>query len=246
MPRFPDSKRIHRALFGVSYEEDIYEIFCARLPFVMRSFGWRIAPEVLARKLIFIHVPRAAGTSISTALFGPRNTLHYSIRYYRTVNPRFYAEAESFAVLRDPMDRFISSYTFIRAGGTDTVELADVFLEETRHIRSVDDYLSYLEARTPLQMDFVMRPQSWFICDLATGAPLVKKLFLLGEDSERLEHFLRGLGVAKLPHLNPSNRRPLDLTAQQTARIERLYAADYALIARLRAGRGASAGLAAE
>src|SRR5580692_4534108 len=89
---WPDSKRIHRALFGVYCEEDIYEIFCARFPKAMRAFAWRIEAEMRRRKLIFIHVPRVAGTSIARALYGPRNTLHHSIRYYRTVAPRFFAE----------------------------------------------------------------------------------------------------------------------------------------------------------
>src|ERR1700735_337615 len=89
-PAFPDAKHIHRALFGVAFEEDIYELFCRRMPRLMRAFWWRIDPEMHRRNLIFVHVPRAAGTSISSALFGPRNTLHHSIRYYKTVHPRFY------------------------------------------------------------------------------------------------------------------------------------------------------------
>src|SRR4051812_44382026 len=111
-PAFPDSKHIHRALFGVVYEEDIYEKFCRMAPRLMRAFWWRIDPEMRRRNLIFVHVPRAAGTSISSVLFGARNTLHHTIRYYRTVHPRFYANAMSFAVLRDPFERFASAYAF--------------------------------------------------------------------------------------------------------------------------------------
>ena len=128
------------------------------------AFWWRIGVQMRRRNLIFVHVPRAAGTSISSALFGPRNTLHHSIRYYKTVHPRFYAAAESFAVLREPFDRFASSYVFVRAGGTKSCRLSDFFIAETAHVRSVDDYLCYLEERDVLATDFVMRPQSWFVC----------------------------------------------------------------------------------
>jgi hypothetical protein len=145
VPAFPDSKRIHRALFGVVYEEDIYETFCRALPGVMRAFWWRIAVEMRHRNLIFVHVPRVAGTSISSALFGPRNTMHHSIRYYKTVHPRFYESAESFAVLRDPFARFASSYAFVRAGGTKSCRLSDFFIAETAQQRG---RLSVLSGRT--------------------------------------------------------------------------------------------------
>jgi hypothetical protein len=145
VPAFPDSKRIHRALFGVVYEEDIYETFCRALPGVMRAFWWRIAVEMRHRNLIFVHVPRVAGTSISSALFGPRNTMHHSIRYYKTVHPRSYESAESFAVLRDPFARFASSYAFVRAGGTKSCRLSDFFIAETAQQRG---RLSVLSGRT--------------------------------------------------------------------------------------------------
>jgi hypothetical protein len=238
---FPDSKHIHRALFGVVYEEDIYETFCRALPRLMRVFWWRINPEMRRRNLIFVHVPRAAGTSISSSLFGPRNTQHYSARYYQTVHPRFFAGAESFAVLRDPFDRFASSYAFVRGGGTRTCRLSAVFAAETAHISSVDDYLCYLESRDILQMDFVMRPQAWFVCDLESGAPLVRHLFLLDEDTAALAAFLRRHGVEALPRLNPSERIALLLTRRQKSRIEALYARDFELVENLRRQRARQA-----
>jgi hypothetical protein len=83
-------------------------------------------------------------------------------------------------------------------------------------------------------MDFVMRPQSWFVSDLDTGMPLVKKLFLLNEDHQELADFLRSHAVGRLPRLNASNRFPLPLSSRQKARIERLYAPDFALVEALR------------
>jgi hypothetical protein len=242
IPAFPNSKYIHRALFGVAYEEDIYETFCREAPRLMRAFWWRIAREMRRRNLIFVHVPRAAGTSISSSLFGPRNTLHHSIRYYKTVHPRFYEAANSFAVLRDPLDRFASSYAFVRAGGTKSCRLSGLFLGETAHIRTPDDYLCYLESRDVMAMDFVMRPQSWFVSDLRSGAPLVKKLFLLDEDKDRLAHFLNLYGVSSLPRLNASDRIPLFLSPRQKHRVENIYHRDFELVAALRRERARANG----
>jgi hypothetical protein len=237
VPAWPDPKRIHRALFGVYFEEDIFERVCQGAPWAMRALSWRLDEQARRRNLIFVHVPRAAGTSIAHALYGPRNTLHHSIRYFRALDPGFHARAESFAVLRDPVERFASSFAFVRAGGTPSCRMSDVFIRQTRSLRTVDDYLSYLEGRDPWSLDFVMRSQAWFVTDLQTNAVLVKRLFQLGPDSMALAAFLQRHGVTSLPHLNAAPRLPLSLTPRQQDRIRRLYAADFALLAGLAGAR---------
>jgi len=233
--KFPDSKEIHRALFGVFYEEDIFDKFCARMPGAMRLFGWRIDEAVRRRNLIFVHVPRAAGTSIARSLYGPGCTRHYSIRYYKIVAPDFWAGADSFAVLRDPFDRFASAYAFVRGGGTECCRLSDVFVRQTAHLRGIDDYISFIEERDALSLDFVMRPQSWFVCETETGVPLVKRLFLYGRDQDDLAGYLKAHGVKTLPWLNPSVRIPIQLSRRQKSRIEKIYARDFELVEALRA-----------
>lgn len=232
-----DAKRVNRALFGAWYEEDIYDRLCARLPRLAWLLQGCIPGAMRARKLVFVHVPRVAGTSISHALYGDHCVHHHSIRFYRAVDPELCAAGRSFAMLRDPFDRFASAFFFVRAGGTPTCRLSQVFVDQTRHVHGVDDYLDFLEGRAPLDLDFVMRPQSWFVCDLATGAPLVDDLFLYGQDDAALARYLAGHGVAQLPWLNRSRRLPLRFTTVQQARIRQLYAADFALIDSLRQAR---------
>jgi hypothetical protein len=235
-----DRYHVNHALFGVYYESDIYDRLCDVVPAAMRAFHWRIDPAFKARNLIFVHVPRAAGMSVAQAL-GARPQSHYSMRYYRTVAPRFAVQADSFAVLRDPFDRFASAYAIVRAGGAERVTLASPFRRQTAHIRSVDDYLTWLEARTALQCDHVMRPQSWYVTDPASGEVLVKRLFLLGPETEALDEYLGSHGVGPLGWINRSERLPLDLTPVQCQRIVALYRDDFDLIGRLRAERAREA-----
>jgi len=243
--RFWDAKRINRALFGAWYEEDIYDRLCAlfpRLAFLLK----RCIPQAMRdKRLVFVHVPRVAGTSIGHALYGDHCVHHHSIRFFRAVDPQLYAASRSFALLRDPFDRFESAFFFVRAGGTPTCRLSDVFVDQTRHIRTVDDYLDFLEGRDPLELDFVMRPQSWFVCDLKTGAPLVDDLFLYGEDDEALSRYLAPHGITGLPWLNRGLRLPLPLTPARRARIRAIYAADFALIDSVRRNRGLDPRIAA-
>ena len=233
----PDSKSINRALFGAWYEEDIYDRFCSTIPALPRLLWWRIPTAMPSRNLIFVHVPRVAGASIMRALYGPGCIHHYSMRYYHAVDPGFACRAASFAMLRDPFDRFISAYAFVRAGGTQTSRLSDVFVRQTAPIASVDDYLCFLEEREILDLDFVMRPQSWFVCDPVTAAPLVKDMFVLGEHGAALTAYLARHRIGALPWLNRGPRRMLRLSAAQRRRVERLYACDFALIESLRAER---------
>jgi hypothetical protein len=236
LPRL-DPKRINHTLFGAYYEEDIYDKACTALPLAARALWWRIPAAVRARQLIFVHVPRVAGTSIVRALYGEGCIHHYSLRYYRAVHPGFARDAASFALLRDPLDRFASAYPFVLAGGTQSSRLSDVFVRATARVRTVDDYLGFLEGRGPLELDFVMRSQSWFVCDGPAGAPLVKNLFILGEDGAALADYLAPQNVGPLPWLNRAPRTAVLLNARQRRRIERLYADDFALIDSVRAAR---------
>jgi hypothetical protein len=224
-----DSKSINRLLFGAWYEEDIYHQFCSHFPRAMRLFRGRIPAAMRARNLIFVHVPRVAGTSIVRALYGEGCIHHHSMHYYATLDPGFVEHAGSFALLRDPVARFASAFAFVRAGGTQSCRLSDAFLRQTERLTTVEDYLSFLEERGPLDLDFVMRPQSWFVCD-DRGAVLVKDLFLLGEDSAALAAYLAPHGIGRLPWLNHAPRSQLLLNPRQRRRIERVYADDFALI----------------
>ena len=235
----PDAKSLNRTLCGAWYEEDIYDKFCTAVPQVMNAFWWRIPPAMRARNLIFVHVPRVAGTSVTRALYGEGCIHHHSMRYFRALDPGFARSAASFALLRDPFERFASAYAFVRAGGTVLSRLSTVFQRQTAQIASVDSYLDFIEERGPLDLDFVMRPQSWFVCDLQTAEPLVKDLFVLGEDGAALSAYLSRYKVGALPWINRAPRAALMLGARQRRRIERFYAADFALIESVRRAKQA-------
>ena len=112
------------------------------------------------------------------------------------------------------------------------MRLAPPFVRQTAHLRSVEDYLAWLERRPPLERDHVMRPQSWYVTDLDSGAVLVRHLFLLGADNQALTDYLRGHGLGPLGWINRSQRKALDLTAEQRRRVAALYRQDFELIGR--------------
>ena len=67
-------------------------------------------------KTLFIHIPKAAGSSFSMGLYG-RQVLHIPATVWRDVSPEKFSGFFKFTVIRDPVDRFISAFDFLRRGG---------------------------------------------------------------------------------------------------------------------------------
>lgn len=92
-------------------------------PRYMDRRGWRLTPALLEaikrHRVIFVHIPKTGGTSIATALFGGRLG-HRRWSEWRALHPEKFAQYLKFAVVRDPVDRFLSEYDHFqrRAAGT--------------------------------------------------------------------------------------------------------------------------------
>jgi hypothetical protein len=224
------ARRLRRHFFGAYYREDVCERFGATHSTWVRPLYWRMHRGIAARRVIFIHVPRVAGTSVALSLYGGVPVDHHSIRAWEALEPDFTRLTPSFALLRDPYAYFASSWRFVRNGGASEMALSDVFRKMTAHIDGVDAYLDFLEGKPPLDLDFVMRPQSWFVTDLTTGKPLVDHLFRLDRDAEAIADFIARHGGDPLPHRNRSIGEPLALTPAQRRRVESLFAADFTLM----------------
>lgn len=177
--------------------------------------------------LLFIHVPKAAGMSISRALYGQHIT-HCTIRYYRRYAPRISGCKPSFAIVRDPVERFLSAFSYARSGGSGDNHVSPAFRARYAAFRSLDDALDHVEAaRTVYQMDHIFRPQAWFVSD-ADGRVAVDTLVPF-DSLARIETLVAGFPPDLLPHVNRSGRAPMMPTSRQLERIRLFYARDFAL-----------------
>lgn len=66
--------------------------------------------------LIFIHIPKNAGTSIEMTIHGERGQYsgHYDWKKYERDVPDKWKDYESFSVVRNPFDRTVSNYKYAR------------------------------------------------------------------------------------------------------------------------------------
>ena len=189
--------------------------------------------KIAERRLLFIHIPKNGGTSISEALYGT-HIGHNTIRYYRAVAPIITETVPTFAVLRDPADRFLSAYRHASRGEAADAMISSAFRNEYRAFRSIDDAIDHVEGVKSLYtLDNIFRPQMWYVKDIK-GAVAVPNLFHF-LDRSRLDAWIAPW-VASLPHLNRSRPAPISLRADQRRRLRSIYAEDYELIASLAAG----------
>jgi len=175
--------------------------------------------------VLFVHIPKNAGTSISSLLYG-HNMRHETIRYYRHIAPDL--RLPSFAIWRDPIDRFLSAYAFARNGGGRSVRLNPHFAERYTRFQTIDDALDHIEqAPSPYALDYIFRPQSWFVCD-DRNTLAIDHLFPMNA-LHALPRTIPALRGHTIPHLNDSIRSTIPLTDRQISRLKTLYPNDYAL-----------------
>ncbi|GBQ84912.1 hypothetical protein AA13595_1532 [Gluconacetobacter johannae DSM 13595] len=187
------------------------------------------------RGVLFIHVPKNAGTSVSVALYG-RELRHESMRSYLHAAPDLARVLPSFAILRDPVDRFVSAFTFARYGGGAHRLVAAPFRALYMGFKSLDDALTHVErARSPYQMDHFFRPQSWYVTD-RNGRVAVDHLISL-HDLGQVARIIPGLEDVHFPFLNAGPRQRQNPTQEQERRIRALYRCDYDLMAQMPARR---------
>ncbi len=227
----PKSYRWRRHLaqmFGVKLTGDIPErLIAAGLPVPLSAKRRDRLASIRSSGVLFIHVPKNAGTSLSMALYGHAIT-HDTMRYYEHVAPDFVASAATVAVVREPVARFISAFRYATDGGTPCRQVSEPFRAAYRAFRSIDAALDHLERyRDPFDVDHIFRPQRWYLTD-AAGRLAVEHLVPI-DDLGRLHGLFADRKVAPFPRLNAGKASALTVSDIQHERICRLYQEDVAL-----------------
>ncbi len=186
------------------------------------------------RKIIFIHIPKTAGSSIEHLLrdegryeldfIGVRNgrsTHHYMGIELKMILKDLYPKYYKFSFVRNPYDRLISEYFWCRIKdvGHKFNKTFDEFLDY------VEDVIKNKKFFKPIENDHFI-PQYSFLFfnnkllvnnifkyeDIETVAPLIKKRLKI---------------KTTLQHLNKSVKNEITLTQEQKDRIYNLYKIDF-------------------
>lgn len=188
--------------------------------------------EINGRRILFIHVPKNAGTSI-TSLLGRYSQPRLDAKFRlsgKTFRPRhLHGELMeqmlhpgmidfAFMVVRNPLSRMVSEYFYQRRAGV-------AGLRWQRFV-GFEDWLQYSlwrSATDPGYWENHFRPQSEFEC---FGCEVFRLEDGMAAVSRRLGE-VTGQKVDEVPVLNSQPRRPFALSARARHRIFVRYGSDF-------------------
>ena len=125
---------------------------------------WRARKSWKTAGVLFIHVPKVAGFSLSRSLYGHVYG-HMTALEVEANAADLFAELPVFAVVRNPWDRVVSAYHFAIAGGVGAMRVAQPAQYRQPAFRTFDAFLEeWLPAQNLMKCDYIFQPQYRFVC----------------------------------------------------------------------------------
>lgn len=144
-------------------------------------------------RMIYIHVPKTGGNSVTKIVFNeksPRAGSHRAAWEYLDYSPEWFKQYFIFASVRHPLIRLHSAFYFLKAGGANDKDKRWA----KRHLAHYDSFQAFMRGLRNLQYrQEIMRglhfiPQSYFLCDW-TGKQIVHNFV----QTENLDRDLKGM-----------------------------------------------------
>ncbi len=121
---------------------------------------------------IFVHVPKAAGISVGFSLYGRKAGDHRTIKDYKLCfTKRQFTSYFKFTFVRNPWDRLLSAYLFLKKGGRNEQDKKWA-LRYLNKYDSFDDFVTNWVNEDNIHLGLHFRPQCEFVCS-KNGTPEV-------------------------------------------------------------------------
>ena len=118
--------------------------------------------EVDKRKAIFVHIPKAAGSSISKDIFFGQQVGHFYASDYKFLDHHKYNDYFKFTFVRNPYTRFVSAYNYLSAGGGNGFDKS-FYLEHQASFASINQFVDDFFAKKEIRNWIHFVPQSHFL-----------------------------------------------------------------------------------
>lgn len=134
---------------GLSFNLRLYEYyFPSRLGGLLRIF-WRgknpFFSGELEKKVIFIHIPKNAGRSIYKDIFDAEGR-HIQLKRYYLYSPSQTLSFFKFAVVRDPVERFVSAFNGLKGSARGDGEYDAFVRKNIESFHDVSDFVDWMRA----------------------------------------------------------------------------------------------------
>lgn len=136
-----------------------------------KEIAWSVYRKICVRRfekagIIFIHIPRAAGTSIAREVIGRRAGHFTAVEIMKKLGRKRFESMFSFAVTRNPYDRLVSAYHFAVDGGSGNGAIRQRKEYKLPTFSRFERFvIEWLPDQDVNQLDYVFQPQSNFVFD---------------------------------------------------------------------------------
>ena len=114
-------------------------------------------------ELTFIHVPKAAGTSISIVVYG-RPLGHIPAQTISDFCPNTFANTSKFSIVRNPWERLVSAYRFSLSQNTQYAGVSNRLRYEISKYNSFEQFVKeYIDGIDVNKLDPIFKTQSYFL-----------------------------------------------------------------------------------
>ncbi len=213
-----------RALFFLRFMRDHYRKIFDAYPY---------RASVVRHKSIFIHIPKSAGTSILKAMGGWSGD-HCSYREFQRASPTRFERYYKFCFVRNPYDRLVSVYEYLKQGGnkgSDLVMQSEILSEYNTFDKFVNNYLD----KDIIYRVNLLRPQYWFIYDEKNQLKVdfVAKFENIDNDYRMISAKIKAR-IKELPLVNVSVNKSKDYMKYYDEnlkkKVQELYILDFKLL----------------
>lgn len=148
--------------FKVTRRQDFLAIQKLR---VRETTEWGSYKPFDEKKAIFVHIPKCAGVSVNKALFGNLAGGHTTLdQYINVYEPSLFLDYFKFTIVRNPWDRVVSAYSFLKKGGMNKWD-SEFYQREMSGFLTFKDFVMGWLNETNINKHHHFRPQLDFIVD---------------------------------------------------------------------------------
>lgn len=185
--------------------------------------------------ILFVHIPKCAGVSINYALYNSLGPGHQpTMRYLYAAGPGTFLSTYRFTVVRNPWDRLVSAYHFLKNGGFNDKD-RQFFEAHLSHYPTFDNFVKDWLTPQTLRWIHHFRPQSDYLSLTRDGKTPLNDLYFFENLDQDLANSpnptLSALEVPRKNHAPESSAHYLDHYSPESLRIvEDLYQRDIRLL----------------
>ncbi len=213
--------QIYRNMFPLKFQEFID---CSRQKYFYGNSN-----------ILFFHVPKVAGRSFNKMLYNKSDTLHITAKNYLKYFHRHLTNNFSFAMMRCPVERLVSSFFFLKSGGTNYCRVGYKSIYSSEIFDSVETFIeNYLDNKGDLSLDHVLMPQHYYFS--ASDEILVDHVGILDKVNTTLDILSKySNNILKLPHKNKTiYSYKIKLSKRHKEIIKNIYAKDLEIYSKLK------------